>query len=1001
MQKLTFKAYFRVASILLFFILFIYSSSAQDKNRPSTIGKLHFVGEVASLANQIKTGTFIKNSGKGEGGEINPKHRGANKTVPGKGLPKGPDPLINNNAEQNRSYQPKPIRVFDAHVAQNNDPVPSDPTGAVGPNHYIAAWNSAFRIFDKQGNPLIDEASFATLFEGNTAGDPIVLYDAAADRYLITQFEDSDEGTAFENGLNIAISKGPDPVNSGWYVYTAGFETGALPDYPKYSIWRDGYYVTSNIETDADRDTSATGNNIFVLQRDKMLVGQDAGIMGFPLPGLQTNNFYSPQFFNVGAKQLPSSGGATLVFLQDDAWAGVDEDHLNLWTVNVDWDNPENSNVSAPAKLKTADFKSVFDGGSFENLSQPSGPDIDALQATIMNQAQFRSFAGYNSAVFNFVVNIAAAGEELAGIRWYELRQSGAGQPWSIFQEGTYNSPDGQNAFAASMSIDKNGSIGMGFTTVSTQKNIAIQYTGRYRNDDLGTMSVPKTLISQSTGRDPSSRYADYTHLTLDPEDEETFWFISENFKPQLRDVVGVFKLAPEAIKDVQVAAILAPADATLSSTEEIKIKIRNAGIRTQGNFDVTYRIDDGPEITQRFTGSLAFNETAEFAFAQTADLSSAGDTYLITASTKLPDDQNPENDTETKTVKFIPSRDVGIAEITQPVTRGGQTSTETVSVVVANYGGMAQSNIPVYFSVNGKASAKEILAGELNPGAQREYTFSETADLSLLGDYKISAGTSLEGDAISSNDTLSKTVQNFYCSPGANCTTYNDGVTVIDLADQHVETTCSPDGYVDNTGTIFTLDITDGLAQKGTLQMGYEDSQYVIFVDFNKNGAFESSERVSSGSVVMGDEDTSFTINLPENTALGEYRMRVRGKDSNEAGDLNDPCGFLDFGRTTDFTLRLIDPAFVQGVRLKEGELVVYGKDNDQFTILLRDTGFEEDMILSVFTVNGQKLVQNFVSNSYGNYIYDLDMSYAAPGLYIIRMGTEKEGLVKKILVK
>ena len=136
---------------MLSFFFWINPVIAQKKNGPSTIGKLHFVGEVPSLATQIKAGTFIKNTGKGEGEEINPKRRGANKTVPGKGFPKGPDPLIDNNPAETRSYQPKPIRVFNAHIARDTDPVPSDPTGAVGPNHYIAAWNSAFRILINRG----------------------------------------------------------------------------------------------------------------------------------------------------------------------------------------------------------------------------------------------------------------------------------------------------------------------------------------------------------------------------------------------------------------------------------------------------------------------------------------------------------------------------------------------------------------------------------------------------------------------------------------------------------------------------------------------------------------------------------------------------------------------------------------------------------------------------------------------------------------------------------
>jgi len=987
---------------LLFFTLFSQFSYGQEKNAPSRISKLRLVGKVPSLAKQLQKGTFIKSNTRGEKKEVNPKRRGTNTTVPGKGFPKNGDPLVNPSKKaKDRSYQPEPIRVFDAHISTNADPVPSDPTGAVGPNHYVAAWNTAFRIFDKSGNPLIEEASLATLFPDNTAGDPIVLYDAAADRYIITEFEDKDDNEGFDDGLNIAISAGPDPVNSDWYIYTAGFETGAFPDYPKYSIWRDGYYITSNIETDPNRDPNATGANVFVMQRDSMLVGGTPGFLSFALPGLQRNSFYSPQFFNVGYDELPESGGASLVFMQDDAWAGIDEDHLNVWTVNVDWQTPENSSVAEPEIIPTAPFKSVFDGGSFENLSQPSGPDIDALQATIMNQAQFRAFPGYNSAVFNFVVDVAGDDDEQAGIRWYELRQSAAGQPWSIFQEGTYVSPDGQNTFAASMVQDQDGSIGMGFTTVSTENMIAINYTGRYSNDALGTMSVPQTLIAQSTANDPFSRYADYTHMTLDPADQETMWFVSEYFEPQLRDVVGVFKLQPDFDNDVQVAEILSPKEGTLTSTEEITIQIRNAGRVPQGNFDVSYQIGDGEVFTETFAGTLAFNETAEFTFSQTADLSALGETYQITAKTELNGDQNSENDAEIVSVLHIPGRDVGVSAIIAPITKGGQTTNEPVTVAITNYGGLPQSEIPVRFTLNNGAAVSEIATGTLNPDTTFNYTFEQTADLSALGDYKFFATTSLAGDAIAENDSIYKTVSNFYCSPSGNCEDYNDGVTRIDFAGISPETECTADGYADNTEVNFEVDLVDGTSPSGTLQMGYENSAYVIFVDFDKNGDFEAGERVASGSVSTSNSDEAFTLNLPNDVATGSYRMRVRGKDINERGDLNDACGFLDFGRTNDFTLTLFDSSIVRGIPLEEGELLILTEDYKQFGILLRDTNFEKDMILNVFTITGQKLVQNSIKQDNGNFVYDLDMSYAATGIYIIRIGTEDKGIVKKIFVK
>ena len=100
----------------------------------------------------------------------------------------------------------------------------------------------------------------------------------------------------------------------------------------------------------------------------------------------------------------------------------------------MDWD-AGNGTMNAAIQLPTTEFISVFDGGGFSNLTQPGGGiAIDALQATIMNQAQFRKFDTYNSALFNFVVDTDASSGELAGVRWFELRQDVDNGPWSVFQ---------------------------------------------------------------------------------------------------------------------------------------------------------------------------------------------------------------------------------------------------------------------------------------------------------------------------------------------------------------------------------------------------------------------------------------------------------------------------------------------------------------------------------------------------------------------------------------
>ena len=987
-----------------FLVLLSFSCSfqvtGQEKKKPTVISKMRLVREVPSLASQLEKGTFKAVEKSNNPQEINPKRRRANQVVPGKGLPKDGDPLLKKQTEKEKtdakSYNLEPIQVFEANTSNFT---PTDPTGAAGPNHYVAAWNVGFKIYDKQGNELVPQASLGTLFEGNTAGDPIVLYDAPADRFIITQFEnedESDEDNDFENGLNIAICQGSDPVNDGWYIYTAGFETGAFPDYPKYSVWHDGYYVTSNI---AISGGDATGDAVFVMERDQMLQGlAEVGFLGFPLPTLQRAGFYSPQFFNVSTSEAPTTGGATVVYYQDDAWSGVDDDHLKLWTVDVDWDTPENSSISQPEIITVTDFNGVFDGGSFSNLPQPAGAEIDAMQGTVMNQAQFRKFDDHNSAIFNFVVNVAPLGEEQAGIRWYELRQTGDGQPWTIYQEGTYVSPTGNNAFGASMAMDDAGSIAMGYTTVSADLPVTLNFTGRYTNDPLGEMSVPEAFLATSTGASTSERYADYTHLTIDPADDETFWFISEYFNPQRTDIISVFKLASDNANDVQTISIDSPEDGALTSAESITITIRNAGNTTQTSIPVSYTVD-GTTVNETFTGSLAFNETASYTFTQTADLSNIGEEYTITATTNLENDEDTTNDSMSTTVQNLWQNNVGVSSIDNPQSDSGLGAAIPITVTVTNFGQADQANFPVYYSINDGEQVIETFDRTIAAQTSESFTFNATEDFSAIGSYLIVAGTDLNGDSEPTNDEINKTVTNNYCQPVSNCEGFGDGVTLFTLEGTFVTPPCSSTGYSADLDTTFNLNIQKD-SYMGTLQMGYQNSGYVIFIDFNNNGGFEASEIVSSGTVQTADTDAVFTINLPDNVELGTYRMRIRGKDNNEEGNLNDACGTLAYGRTNDYSVRIFNSLSVEENIFPDSELVILEPEQNHFQISLSTQETTEKMAVTVYSILGQKLAENWIENEYGSYVYDLDMSYASSGVYIVRIGNRNGGQSKKIIV-
>lgn len=613
-------------------VLLALPAMAQEQSQtgPVSRGFLSDPIYVPSLAQQLRDGTFVY-AEVDEEKQARPKMQFGNNVIPGKGSA-GEDPALQTTPPLYAGSPPS--LIFEANTGVG---VVSDPTGAVGPNHFMAGWNFAFRVYDKGGNPVTPIAAWSSIFPGNNIGDGVILFDQYADngpgeprgRFIITEFDGN------PNGFNVAVCQGPDPVNDGWHVYTAGFGTGQFPDYTKFSVWPDGYYCTANIGS----------RRVFVVEREKMIEGESAQFVSLPLTGIATSGFYSPQGFQATGGSEPEPGNFSIAYLQDDAWGGVSDDHIKIWTVNVDWDDTSNSTISTPEEITTADFISVFDGGSFSNLGQPGGPDIDALQATVMNQAHVRRFCDYNSAVFNFVVDTDPGGGELAGVRWYELRQTAQGEPWTIFQEGTYTAPGGRHAFSASMAMDIYGNIGMGYTSVSDTDMISIRYTGRLAGDPVGDMTVAEELIGQSTSNATSNRVADYVHLTIDPNDDRTFWHIAEYWAPNRKNVVGVFDLGNTLpASDVAIIDIM-PNEGPLSATEDITVTIQNYGTSTVTSVPVTYSIDGGTVISETYTGSIPAGGTDDYTFAAQADLSLPDNLYRIETTTSLGGDVVPIND--------------------------------------------------------------------------------------------------------------------------------------------------------------------------------------------------------------------------------------------------------------------------------------------------------------------------------------------------------------------
>ncbi|MEP2936709.1 MAG: T9SS type A sorting domain-containing protein [Gilvibacter sp.] len=556
-------------ALCLFMVLGLTMNAQENADFFGTVSSVEYVSPMSERPEDLLPSD---NSVK----EARDKRSMANEIVIGKDTQTQNDFYVRNRSEYEQSVRTAPPSVvFDAYASGSQ---PTDPSVAIGPNHVFVVYNTGFAIYDKSGNVLQGQtAPNPAIFPSGGCCDLTVSYDNAADRWVLS---------FLGSGAQVAVSDGPNPLTAGWYVYTIS----AISDYQKLSIWSDGYYITEN---------TGSSQKIWALERSAMLAGSpSAQIVSFSLPGIVTSGFHSPQALNVTDDNLPANGGATIVYMQDDAWSGVSNDHIKLWTIDVNWANLGSSTVSAASEIATTPFIGVFDNGSFSNLRQPGGGRpirIDALQATIMNQAQFRKFASHNSAVFNFVVDVDASSVKQAGVRWYEFRQSGDNQPWSLYQEGTYTAPDNRHAWNASLAMDGQGNIGMGYTSMTSENSsggtiqVSSYYTGRFSGDPLNTMTAMEGLIANGNAKIPGTRYGDYSKIDVDPSDNQTFWFINEYMNGSRRGVVGAFQIQagpPDTEAPSNPANLTANAITSSGATLDWDASTDNVGV-TQYNVSI------------------------------------------------------------------------------------------------------------------------------------------------------------------------------------------------------------------------------------------------------------------------------------------------------------------------------------------------------------------------------------------------------------------------------
>ncbi len=414
---------------------------------------------------------------------------------------------------------------------------PPDTNGEVGQTQFVQIVNEGYQVFDKTtGASIFGPASIESVWTGmggvcqtGGEGDPVMLYDQIANRWLISQFA---------NGLHdecIAVSTTNDATGT-YNRYDFHLGSSNLFDYPKLSVWPDGYYMSMNLFNSSG--TAYLGPQVFAFDRTKMLAGLTATMVTFPSLG---SSFPPILPGDLDGSTLPPAGAPNPFVLLPDT------NTYRIYHFHVDFAIPTNSTFtlfgSSPAAAWTQLCPTTR--ACVPEQGQSSVNWLDSLGDRLMFRAAYRNFGDHESMVGNWSVSATSGA---AGIRWFELRGLTNG-PISTFQESTF-SPDSTWRWMGSIAMDNQGNMALGYSASSSSLFPQVRVTGRMATDPINTMTLGETHLVDGAGAqtDTSNRWGDYSDMTVDPVDDQTFWYTQEYYDStssfNWRTRIGNFKLA-------------------------------------------------------------------------------------------------------------------------------------------------------------------------------------------------------------------------------------------------------------------------------------------------------------------------------------------------------------------------------------------------------------------------------------------------------------------------
>ena len=402
--------------------------------------------------------------------------------------------------------------------------IPPDVDGAVGPNRILEGLNNNYRIMDKATGSPISTVGTGTFWgptgaPGDQLTDPRTTYDPYNNRWIAVMQTTQSSGL-----ILVGVSQTSDPGGT-WNLYS--FNTGALIDFPNIGFNKNWIVVSINRYSNGGAFQHGT-------------------VLAVDYPSARAGTGVGTFFQTSAGTHFCSAPCVTYSSNSDTEYVVT---HLSSGSATYSLDmitgTPGSPTLlTGGALTRPGGGWAAASGNALPQSPPNSGSSacgatpcmIEIQDAQLRSSPVFR----YGTIWYAQTVGLPSSGMTHTAAQWTRITTpSGAFVDGGRLDDAGANSSNGGKWYAwASVGVNSQNDMMMGFTQFSSAQHPSAGYAMHIAADGAGTMRDPlitkngedyyHKTFSTTTGR---NRWGDFSTTQVDPVDDQTLWTVQEYAK--------------------------------------------------------------------------------------------------------------------------------------------------------------------------------------------------------------------------------------------------------------------------------------------------------------------------------------------------------------------------------------------------------------------------------------------------------------------------------------